>query len=159
MEPFLQVLRALWDAAVGFAGADWKVGVLAGGVLLMWLVLGKLLAVHVFKSDRGHVAVFLGCLAPVLAGLAAWAAVEAYLDLGGFAVGGYSVTGAMIAGLAGGLLAGALLGRLLVGTKPVATLLFLLLVYVASAGGYLLAQASLTVFESGKAGMEQRDML
>lgn len=155
MEPWMDFLQATWTGAVNETGATWKVGVLAGGVILMWVVLGNLVATHIFKRDKGMLAVTLACLLPVAVGTAVWAAVEVYLNLPGFSVAGYAASAGQAIGVLAGVVAGGLLGKPLVDLPGIKGLLFLLLVYAGSVGGYLLAQASLTVLESGSEALQQ----
>ena len=157
MDVYLNFLRALWDQAAAWAGADWKLIVLASGVFLVWAVLGTLLVTHVFKKDRGVVMVVLACSLPVLGGLATWAGVEVFLDLPVFEIGGNLVGTSQVVAILMGVGLGWFLGKPLLNMKGLTALFYLLLVYAGSVGGFLLAQASLTVFEAGQAKMEERE--
>lgn len=150
LTPFQSLLEDL-DT---LAGGQVPLAIHTGAFLIVLFVVGKLAAKHVFQSDSGHVQTFFGALLPWLVGLVFWGALETFYNPELFSIGEFSIDLALLGGVLLGWILGALITKAALSSGLFAALIFLILVAAAGAGGVVISHASLTVFRSGEAQMQ-----
>lgn len=151
---FLDPYKTLLEILETQAGGSVPLAIHTGAFLLVVFVVGKLAAKYVFRSESGHFQTLLGSLIPLLLGILIWGGLQLLFNPDLFAVGGFTVDLALLAGVLLGWILGGMVTKAALDSGLFAALVFLILVAAAGAGGVVISYASLTVFQSGEAQME-----
>jgi len=152
---WMESLKHLSDILREQAGGETELLIYAGSVLVVLTVVGALLIKYLLRSDGGYFRAILTGALPLVLGVAAWATSHAYFNPSLFDFQGHSMDLAIASGIIFFLVGGTWIAGKLLASGVIPSLLFLVLVYSASAGGILIANASIIVFRSGSTQVEQ----
>lgn len=156
MSEYISTLIWLVSRLEEYSGGRIELMIHAGAVLIVLLVVGKLLARLVFRSDSGHLAVLLAALLPLALAVVGWSVFFTWYNPPLFRIQDLVVDVALLVGLLLLLVPGVFVTARLLTTAFGKALLFLVLAYAASAGGLVVSHASITVFGAGAEQVESR---